>query len=105
MMRVTAANEAANEIDLSVDANIKVVNLLKSFFGTVGYVSLLERVLSLKTPYNFLKFPPSPELFENIVEQTRFYSALKNIEQPFNTCSTDIRKYPGTCILSSVENF
>ncbi|XP_055926117.1 piggyBac transposable element-derived protein 2-like [Argiope bruennichi] len=69
-----------------------------------GDTQLPQNILNLETPYEFFSYFFHPDLITFISEQTILYSVQQTPEKPLNVTSSDIRKYLGICILSSVSS-
>lgn len=67
-----------------------------------GNSSLPQNILNLKSPYEFFSYFFPSELIDFIASQSVLYSVQKDPAKPANISSSDIRKYLGICIMSSV---
>ena len=69
-----------------------------------GNVDLSEAIKNLETPYDYFKYFFDDALMEHIVEETRKYSASKDPTKVLQFTMTDLNRYLGICIISSVAS-
>lgn len=96
-------------IDLGNNRDIiwkkKGLNMPEDQIKFLGKTDLTENVLHLETPYQFFKYFFDDDLMKRIVEETNLYSTQKCVDNPFTITNTDLYKYFGIMILSSIANF
>lgn len=68
----------------------------------LGASEYSDTIMSLSTPLAFFNFFFSDSIIESIVEQSNLYSVQKDTEKPANLDQSDIKKFIGICLYSSV---
>ncbi|XP_058817071.1 piggyBac transposable element-derived protein 3-like [Topomyia yanbarensis] len=71
----------------------------------LGDSALPDELMDCVTPYDFFSYFFTADLKGMIVEESNFYAAQKNISNPVSITITDLNKYLGILIYSSVAKF
>lgn len=72
-----------------------------TFKGNVEYPDFIK---SLDTPFQFFKYFFTDELLQKIVDESTLYTTQKDPNKSFHITKTDLQKYLGICILTSVTH-
>lgn len=67
-----------------------------------GETSLSDEELNLVTPFDYFFLLFSSELFQNICDQSSLYSTQLDSSKSVDVNVNDLKKYLGTCLLTSV---
>lgn len=73
----------------------------KLFKGNLDYPDIIT---NLETPYQFFKYFFREELIQRIVDESILYTSQKDPAKPFIITNSDLQKYLGICLLTSVTH-
>lgn len=79
--------------------NLQLSDNEKQFKGNLQYP---DEIMALETPFQFMKFFLTDELFERIEYESILYTKQNNPNNSFTPTKSDIQKYIGICILISI---
>ncbi|GBO18512.1 PiggyBac transposable element-derived protein 2 [Araneus ventricosus] len=71
----------------------------KKFKGNLEYP---DKIINLETPFQFVKYFLTDELFQKILDESMLYAFQKDPNSVFQITKTDLQKYLGICLLTSV---
>ncbi|GBN25089.1 hypothetical protein AVEN_77999-1 [Araneus ventricosus] len=75
----------------------------KKFKGNLEYP---DKITILETPFQSVKYFLTDELFQKILDESMLYAFQKDPNSVFQITKTDLQRYLGICLLTSVtQNF
>lgn len=83
-------------------------NKMRIHSNEIGYRGSFDcpaEVEELRTPYDFFMYFVTDTFFEHVANQTNIYAIQKNINTRFKTDASEIRKYFGILMYSSVYKY
>lgn len=69
-----------------------------------GSETLSAEIISLSTPLQIFKYFFNDELMSKIVEESNYYSAELNIDNPTKINEKDLQAYIGICTMTSMHH-
>ena len=73
----------------------------KKFKGNLDYT---DEITNLETPFQFVKYFLTDELIEKIINESMLYTTQKDPTKVFQITKSDLYKYIGICLLTSVTH-